>query len=53
MDLVHKVGIEIMPDIKYEQDWTTLRYLTVALKKPVKLLIFRRKKNIGPHETRE
>ena len=32
MDFDHKVGIEIMLDIKYEQDWTTLRYLTVALK---------------------
>ena len=32
MDFLHKVGIEIMLDIKYEQDWSTLRYLTIALK---------------------
>ena len=32
MDFLHKVGIEIMLDIKYRQDWTTFRYLTVALK---------------------
>ena len=32
MDFVHKVGIEIMLDFKYEQDWTILRYLTISLK---------------------
>ena len=32
MDLDHKVGIEIMLDIKYDHDRNTLRYLTVAMK---------------------
>ena len=32
MDIVHKVGKEIILDIKYEQDWSTLRYPTDALK---------------------
>ena len=33
MDFFHEVGVEIMLDIKFEQDWTTMRYLTDALKK--------------------
>ena len=31
MDFVHKVGIEIMLDFKYEQDWTIFRYLAISL----------------------
>ena len=48
MDFVHKVGIKIMIDLKYEQDWTTLKYPWDELKK-TKMSTFGSKKNICIH----